>query len=226
VIEEAATQALAAGAIVDAEGVFVSKETLDELKGLVVAEVTAHHKREPLSRGFGKESLRERHFAHAPAEVFRAVLSQLEDAGALVSEKDVVRARQHTRELSEADAQLRERLENAYRNAALSAPSMTEAFTQAGITGAAQPHGRKILQLLIDSGALVRVSGEMFFHRRALDDLTGKLREHAARSSDRSIDVPAFKELAGISRKYAIPLLEYFDRQRVTRREGDRRVVL
>jgi selenocysteine-specific elongation factor len=72
----------------------------------------------------------------------------------------------------------------------------------------------------------VKVHGEMYFHRAALDDLTKKLRAQADKSSDRAIDVGAFKELAGISRKYAIPLLEYFDRQRVTRREGERRVVL
>jgi len=226
VIEAAARDALAGEAIVDAEGVLISRERVDELKRAVLEAVAAHHKREPLSRGFGKEILRERHFAHAPAEIFRAVLNQLEQSGALVSEKEIVRARAHTRDLSDADAQLRERLEKAYRNAALSAPSMSEAFASAGISAAAQPHGRKILQLLIDSGVLVRVAGEMFFHRSALDDLTRKLRAHAARGSDRSIDVPAFKELAGISRKYAIPLLEYLDRQRVTRREGDRRVIL
>ena len=72
----------------------------------------------------------------------------------------------------------------------------------------------------------MRVEGEMFFHRNALDDLTKKLREYAARHSERAIDVAAFKELAGISRKYAIPLLEYLDRQRITRREGDRRIIL
>jgi selenocysteine-specific elongation factor len=73
---------------------------------------------------------------------------------------------------------------------------------------------------------LVKVHGEMFFHRAALDDLTRKLREHGAKQADRAIDVAAFKALAGISRKYAIPLLEYLDRQRITRREGDRRIVL
>ena len=226
VIEAAAKDALAGDAIVDAEGVLISRARVDELKRAVLEGVAAHHKREPLSRGFGKEILRERHFAHAPAEIFRAVLSQLESSGALVSEKDIVRVRAHTRELSDADEQLREALEKAYRDAALSAPSMSEAFASAGISAAAQPHGRKILQLLIDSGVLVRVAGEMFFHRVALDDLTRKLRAHAARGRDRSIDVAAFKELAGISRKYAIPLLEYLDRQRVTRREGDRRVIL
>jgi selenocysteine-specific elongation factor len=226
VIEAAARDALASDAIVDAEGVLISRAKMDELKRAVLEAVAEHHQREPLARGFGKEILREQHFAHAPAEIFRAVLSQLESAGALVSEKDIVRVRAHTRELSDADAQVRAALEKAYQDAALAAPSMSEAFARAGISAAAQPHGRKILQLLIDSGVLVRVAGEMFFHRSALDDLIKKLRAHAARGPDHSIDVAAFKELAGISRKYAIPLLEYLDRQRVTRREGDRRVIL
>jgi selenocysteine-specific elongation factor len=226
VIEAAARDALSGDSIVDADGVLISSAKVDELKRVVLEAVAAHHKREPLSRGFGKEILRERHFAHAPAEIFRAVLNQLESVGALVSEKDIVRARAHTRELSDADEQLRTLIEKAYQDAALAAPSMSEAFASAGISGVAQAHGRKILQLLIDSGVLVRVAGEMFFHRSALDDLIRKLRAHAARGPDRSIDVPAFKELAGISRKYAIPLLEYLDRQRVTRREGDRRVIL
>jgi len=125
------------------------------------------------------------------------------------------------------DAEMRDRLEAIYREAKLNAPSLSEAFARAGIAPSAQPHGRKLLQVLIDSGALVRVDGEMFFHREALDELIAKLHAFAAkRSADRAIEVPAFKELAGISRKYAIPLLEYLDRQRVTRREGDRRIVL
>jgi selenocysteine-specific elongation factor len=70
------------------------------------------------------------------------------------------------------------------------------------------------------------VHSEMFFHRTALDKLTRRLRERASQDRERAIDVAQFKELTGISRKYAIPLLEYLDRQRVTRREGDRRIIL
>jgi selenocysteine-specific elongation factor len=66
----------------------------------------------------------------------------------------------------------------------------------------------------------------MFLHASALHDVIEKLREFATKKSDRAVDVPTFKELAGVSRKYAIPLLEYFDRERITRREGDRRIVL
>jgi selenocysteine-specific elongation factor len=227
VIEEAANQARESGTVVDAEGVFLSTAALEELKVRVMEDVAAHHQSEPLSRGLAKESLRERHFARVGPEVFRTVLAQLEKAGALIAEKEIVRQREHTRELSGADGRLRDRLETIYRQAALAAPSITEAFERAGVLAAAQQHSRKVLQLLIDSGLLVRVQGEMFFHRDALEDLKKKLGAYAAqRPTERAIDVTAFKELAGISRKYAIPLLEYLDRQRVTRREGDRRVIL
>jgi selenocysteine-specific elongation factor len=72
----------------------------------------------------------------------------------------------------------------------------------------------------------VRVKEDLLFHRDALERLTSALRDYASRSADRLIDVAAFKELSGVSRKYAIPLLEYFDRERVTRRAGDKRLIL
>jgi selenocysteine-specific elongation factor len=97
----------------------------------------------------------------------------------------------------------------------------------AGIPPAVRAHGRKILQLLIDNGTLVRVQGEMFFHSHAIEHLKRLLHSYAAKHEpDRLIDVPKFKELAGVSRKYAIPLLEYFDRERITVRAGDKRIIL
>ena len=223
VIEAAISEALSAGAILDLEGVLLDQKAFEELKQLVTGEIAAYHRREPLLRGLAKEVLRERFFAHSPTEVFRGVLAVLEKEDALVSEKEIVRLREHTRELSTEDSSLRDRLEKIYDDAGLAAPSLQEALER---SGAPAQQGRKILQLLIDSGQLVKVHGEMFFHRTALEDLTKKVRDHGARQSDRAIDVAAFKDLAGISRKYAIPLLEYLDRQRVTRREGDRRIVL
>ncbi len=220
-IDAAANKALDTGAIVDAEGVLLSRERFDELKKLVLKEVAAHHEREPLLRGLAKEVVRDRFFAHTPIEVFRGVLGALEKSGGLVFEKEMVRLREHTRELSQEDSSLRDRLENIYRDAGLSAPGLNEALER---SGAAPQQGRKILQLLIDAGVLVKVHGEMCFHRTVLDELIRKVREHGAKH--RTIDVAAFKDLTGISRKYAIPLLEYLDRQRVTRREGDVRIVL
>lgn len=227
VAEEAIAAARARGLIIDVGGELLSPSVFDELKTKVLKDVNAHHKSEPLSRGLAKEILRGRHFANTPPDLFRAVLAQLETDLALTVEKDVVRGREHTRAVSGADAELRDRLESVYREAKLAAPSIAEAFARAGVAASAQAHGRKLLQVLIDAGSLVRVDGEMFFHRGALNDLIKKLRAHAEKAAaDRGIDVPAFKELAGISRKYAIPLLEYLDRQRITRREGDKRIIL
>jgi selenocysteine-specific elongation factor len=225
VIATAVSQATAAGTILNIEETFVAKAAFDELERMVGAEVTVHHKREPLARGLSKEILREHLFAGVPPDAFRAMLAEIEKRGSLVVEKEIVRLRDHTRELSDDDVRQRDALERAFHEAGVAPPSTAEAFARAGLNASAQ-HARKILQLLIESGALVKVHGDMFFHRAALDDLTNKLRAQADKTPDRAIDVGAFKDLAGISRKYAIPLLEYFDRQRVTRRDGERRIIL
>jgi selenocysteine-specific elongation factor len=225
VIDSAVAAAIAGGTILDVEGTLISRAAFDDFDHRLLAEISAHHKREPLSRGAPKEVLRERFLAGATAESFRAMLAEVERRGQIVSEKDVVRLREHTREISADDAHRRDLLEQIFRSAGVAPPSLTEAFTNAGLKPSEQ-HARKILQLLIDAGALVKVHGDMFFHVSALDELVEKLRAHAEQKADRAIDVGGFKDLAGISRKYAIPLLEYFDRQRVTRREGERRVIL
>ena len=212
--------------LVEAEGVLVSKENFDRLARAALEAVKLHHEREPLARGLARETLRERHFAHAAPEIFRAVIARLEKDGKLAVEKDVVRASEHGRELSPADERLREQIAAAYERGALEAPGFDEVLAAAGIPSAQRAHARKILQLLLDAGTLVRVQGEMFFHSQALENLKRLLREYAAaHEPERLIDVPAFKELAGVSRKYAIPLLEYFDREHVTRRAGDKRVI-
>jgi selenocysteine-specific elongation factor len=124
----------------------------------------------------------------------------------------------------------RDRLETIYREAALEPPTLDEALARAhagSAVRAAREHERKIFQLLLDARLLARVGPDLFFHREAIDRLVTSLREYAAtHEPERLIDVPTFKTIAGITRKYAIPLLEYFDRERVTRRAGDKRIIL
>lgn len=225
-LAETIEKAKSLNVVVKAENVLISTESFQELSAATVAEVMAHHKREPLSRGLGRETLREKIFSHSPPEIFRAVIAQLEEQGKLVADKDLVRAREHSLELSGAEQQLRDRLAGIFEKAGLEAPSMDEAFERAAVPAPQRAHGKKILQLLINDGTLVRVQGDLLFHRRSLDGLLVKLQAYGeAHPPERSIDVPAFKDLAGVSRKYAIPLLEYFDSTRVTVRRGDRRVI-
>jgi selenocysteine-specific elongation factor len=80
--------------------------------------------------------------------------------------------------------------------------------------------------LFLDSGEIVKVTDEFYFSRPVLDKLIVELRRHGSQSPGGLIDVAKFKDIAGVSRKYAIPLLEYFDREKVTRRAGDKRLIL
>ena len=227
VAKEAIETAQELGRIVVVGKELFKPSLFEDLKQRVMTDVAAHHAAEPLSRGLSKEILRGRHFSRATPDLFQAIVSDLEKEGALAVEKDIVRQQKHTRELAGADAQLRDRLNEIYREAKLAPPSINEAFMQAGVDAANRGHARQLLQILIDTGIIVSVEGEMFFHQGALNDLIAKLQAYADnKKENRSIDVATFKELAGISRKYAIPLLEYLDRRNVTRREGDRRIIL
>src|SRR5262249_5520591 len=150
-----------------------------------------------------------------------------EAEGKVVSEKDIVRLSKHRVGLSEQDAELSKRLEQLYLASGVEAPSIDEAMMKAGVPATQRTQARKIMQLLIDDRTLVRVQGEMFMHAQVLDDLKNRLRNYASQHEpERLIDVAAFKDLAGVSRKYAIPLLEHFDREQVTRRAGDKRLIL
>ncbi|MBA2733978.1 MAG: SelB C-terminal domain-containing protein, partial [Acidobacteria bacterium] len=229
VLEDAAKKAVESSAVVDAEGVAISKKSFERISQTTLSEVSQHHRREPLARGLLRETLRERIFSHTVPEVFRSVMTHLEKTGALVSEKEVVRAASHKLSLSSDDTALRDRLEKIYKDSALEPPTLDEALEMAGAGSAraVREHERKVFQLLLDARLLARISPDLFFHREALDSLVAKLREHAAQHEpERLIDVPTFKTIAGVTRKYAIPLLEYFDRERITRRAGDKRMIL
>jgi selenocysteine-specific elongation factor len=226
IFEEALREAQRRGAVVEAEGVYLARASFEQLAAGALEEVRAFHEREPLARGLPRETLRERRFAHLAPEIFRAVISHLEGAGALRSEKEFVFESSHSLTLSDEDAALQQRLEDIYRAAGLEVPVLEDALARASGQKISREHARKILQLLLDARVLVRVQPELLFHQEALESLLEKLRRYGdEHMPERLIDVAAFKELAGVSRKYAIPLLEYFDRERVTRRAGDRRLI-
>lgn len=227
VIEGAIAEPLREGLLVDANGVLITGESFEQLRQQLVSALALHHKREPLARGILRETLREQVFTHSPPELFGGVVLRLEQMGEIVAEKDIVRLATHSVGLSADELQLREKLENIYLKAGLEAPSIDELMTRAEVPAVQRGQARKILQLLIDGQRVIRIQNEMFIHTSVVDALRAKLYAFGAQHEpERLIDVSAFKDLAGISRKYAIPLLEYFDRERVTRRAGDKRLIL
>ncbi len=214
-------------AIIEAESFYVARTPFDDLAAKTLAEIANHHQREPLAKGILRETLREKIFTRIAPEIFKTTLSALEKDGKIAAEKDIVRLVSHSLELSAEEKLLRERFQKIYKTAKLEVPKLDEVCLEViKNTKLTKEHARKIFQLLVNSGEIVKVTEEFYFGREAIDDLVKNVKNFADQTSDRLIDVPKFKDIADISRKYAIPLLEYFDRERITRRAGDKRLIL
>jgi selenocysteine-specific elongation factor len=152
--------------------------------------------------------------------VFAHLIGALEAEGVVVTERDKVRLASHDVRLAPEQQRIVDRLEQEYLTAAAAPPSPEEALGRIGVTGDEE---HELFQLLLEARKLVRVKESLFFHAEALETIQGKL---VALLRERKEIGPAdIKDLLGISRKYAIPLLEYFDGRRVTARVGERRVL-
>lgn len=205
--------------------VFFHAEHFLQMAGEVVRQLAEFHGRNPLMSGIAKEDLRGRirdRQKRAPsAAVFNAVLRQLEEAGKAESSGETVRLAGRVIELDPQEVAARDQMVHAFRAAGLAVPAASDVLAGLKIDRA---RAQKILQILLKEKALVKVAEDLMFHAEAL----GKLKEMLARQKAKNdrINVGGFKELTGLSRKYAIPLLEYLDRERVTRRQGDERIIL
>ena len=174
--------------------------------------VREFHQKNPLLPGMARQDLR----GTVPPFLFEALLAA---AKMLASEGELVRSRSHKLVLKEDEEQARAKIESAFEAAGLAVPALAEVLAKSGVETA---RGRSLLQILLREKRLVRINDDLVFHHTAVEQLRGLL---ADRRGQR-FAVPAFKEWTGISRKYAIPLLEFLDREHVTRRDGDERVVL
>ena len=213
--------------IIDVGGIYIPASVFDDLKKRALSEIANYHRRERLATGIPREILREKIFPYLPPEIFRAAIEELAKEGKIISEKDAVKAASHTAELSADDIALRDRIRDIYARAKFDVPKLSEALVEA-INGGRyrEEHALKIFRLLLNSREIVKVSEEFYFSSAAIDELVNNMREAVSATEDRLIDVQKFKEIAGVSRKYAIPLLEYFDRERITQRSGDKRRIL
>jgi selenocysteine-specific elongation factor len=112
-------------------------------------------------------------------------------------------------------------LDRVFREAGLAPPDLAAAAAAAGVSGAVAD---RVSKLLVRRKTLVKLD-TLLFHAEALDRLKRDVSAMKGKGTAK-VDVAGFKERYGVSRKYAIPLLEWLDRERVTRRVGDARVVL
>ncbi|HEY2993822.1 MAG TPA: selenocysteine-specific translation elongation factor [Methylomirabilota bacterium] len=198
---------------------FVHPESLVRLRGLAMAALEQFHRAFPLRPGMSREELRGRAGA-ADERVFGHLLETLSAEGVVRTERDKVRLTAHEVRLSPAQQTTVDRLEQEFLSAAAAPPSPEEALSRAGLAGDEE---HELFQLLVEARKLVRVKESLYFHATALEAIQDKL--VAMLRERKEIGPGDIKDLLGISRKYAIPLLEFFDARRVTARVGERRVL-
>ena len=200
----------------------VSGKVFEEVRKKITEKVESFQKQNPLLPGIAREDLRASLGKRVRAETFRAALEELAAQKKLDAQGDLVKRAGSSIELLPEEAKAKEQIEAAFASAGLAVPSVKEVLAKLPVEA---KRSEKLLQILLREKSLVRVTPELIFHSRALAQLKEQLAVFKKTRGDR-ITVPVFKELTGSTRKYAIPLLEYLDRERVTRRVGEERVIL
>ena len=197
----------------------VERQSLVSLQQRVLAQLEDFHKRNPLVHGISRQELHD--LLGSPSEIFSAVLDELSKQKKLEVAGEIVRLAGRGVVMKDEEAESKKTIEDAFRSTGLAVPALHQVLSGLKIDKA---RAQKLVTLLLRDKVLIKVSDELVFHRTALDQLRAQLATYKQKSP--KIDVGKFKELTGVSRKYAIPLLEYLDRERVTRRVGDERVIL
>ena len=193
---------------------WLGRDQWDGLQSRVTSSLEAYHRVQPLRRGMPKEELRSR--TNIPAEVFAEVLGLLADEGRIVERGGEVAVAAHKQLLStEQEAGLGAFIAEL-ESQPLNPPPLAELMRKHALTPA-------LLQYLVADGRIVRVNDDTVFARSAYDEAVRVLRAHLA--EHRTLTVAAARDLLGSSRRYVLPLLEWLDAQKVTRRVGDDRIL-
>jgi selenocysteine-specific elongation factor len=199
--------------------IFIDGVALAALRAVLLEAVASFQKKNSLSPGMAKEELREQ--GKASPEVFAAALDQLAREQRIEIAGDIVRLPGHGVTMKDEEAESKKKIEDAFAAAGLKVPALHEVLSGLKID---KVRAQKIVTLLLREKSLIKISDDLVFHRTALEQLRRQIGAHKTKSP--TIDVAAFKDMTGVSRKYAIPLLEYLDRERVTKRVGDSRHIL
>lgn len=219
-IEHELSESLKSGQVIRISDVFLIAEAWELLKRQFVPSLEHFHRENPLVEGISRTELRDLTDVSNDT-VFEALLQTLTREKKIEVSGDLVRLPGRGVMMKDEEAESKKKIEDAFATAGLKVPALHEVLAGLKID---KSRAQKIVTLLLRERLLVKVSDELVFHRSALEQLRGQIAAQKAKAS--VIDVAAFKEMTGVSRKYAIPLLEYLDRERVTKRVGDSRQIL
>jgi selenocysteine-specific elongation factor len=197
----------------------IEKGQYQGLKGMVLAQLGEFHQRSPMKSGLSKEELRTKLPPEVDVKLFQILINELIQSKEVVLEKDKLRLPSH--QISSVDEKgLVKRVEGAVLKGGLQPPSPKELSEE---WSEREEDVRAIFEHLVHEGVLVKVKSEIYFHRVPFENLKEELVTYI--KSHQEITTPQFKEMTKASRKYAIPLIEYFDQIKLTLRLGEKRVL-
>jgi len=213
------------GLVLKTAGRYVTRDRWAELGQRIQSELTEFAGRAPLEWGMSAEELRGKLGRRFDRALMDAALAELVDAGEVSRRKDLVRWGSAVMKLTPPQQKMAELMEQSLEADDVSPPSLSDLREDVRheFEGTLKDDQfDALVKLLADEGRIVKVTTTSFFHPATIERVRGIIEKHF--EGDDQLGVPAFKELVGVTRKNAIPLLEHFDREGTTLRQGDVRV--
>jgi selenocysteine-specific elongation factor len=199
----------------------VSSAVYEKLEKKLRSVLASYHQKNPLKTGVAKEELRALLSRRLDQRLFQFLLNDLQKKGEIAQDQALVRLYDHRVSLKEDEETLRRELETFYKKADLTPPTIKEVNAQ--FSRYPQDLVKEVLAIMVRDAALSKVSEGLYFFKPSLENLKKKLVALLVKEGE--IDTPAFKDMTGLSRKFSIPLLEYFDKTKITIRVGDKRIL-
>ena len=208
--------------VVDSDSrLMMSGEMFERLSAKVVDLLTAFHQKYPQKTGLDKEELRSKEFSFLNLKIFRTVLSRLVKQKVLVAEDALLRLFEHKVVFQEDESKIQQDILAFYTAGGLKTPTIKELY--AAFPKLESDFMKEMLMVLVADQLITKVNEDLYFTSAILEKLQHDLVDFIVREGE--IDAPRFKELTGLTRKFSIPLLEHFDKQKITLRVGDKRIL-
>lgn len=198
----------------------ISSKLFHQLEDIIIKNIAEYHGQNPLKGGISKEELKGSLEGVVSAKLFNMVVNSLNKKGAIVSDKDNVRLAKHQVELDDDLDSLRRDITVIYNDAGLTPPSLSGVINDFKDRKA---KAHSIINLMLKDGELIKINEDLCFSRESLNKLRNDYK--AMLIKDGKATPASFKDLTGLSRKYIIPLMEYFDMSKLTVRVGDHRIL-
>lgn len=195
---------------------YVHQDTTADLVDSITETLAAYHKAHPLKSGMPREELKSKLPPSLGAKLFGLVLRQMEKDENIAVEDKTVRLFSHTVSLGGDQKDIREKILKAYEESGLTPPYFKELAKSLNVD---PKRAHDVLMHLVSEGDIVRIKDDLFYYNASLSALKERLVAYLQENGE--ISTPQFKDLTGASRKFVIPLIEYFDTVNVTIRVGD-----